>query len=136
MGDRIGVMKDGVLQQIGTPATLYTSPVNTFVATFIGSPAMNLLPAERFGLGPSGQLAGIRPEHVRLGSGELAGTVEVVEYLGDEQVAHLRVRDTPIVAKAAADPLLEAGREVALSFEAGRALLFDAASGDAVGRAA
>ena len=47
MGDRIAVMRKGVLQQIGTPEELYTKPVNTFVATFIGSPAMNLMPSAR-----------------------------------------------------------------------------------------
>jgi ABC-type sugar transport system ATPase subunit len=47
MGDRIAVMKLGVLQQAGTPEELYTRPANVFVARFIGSPAMNLVPAER-----------------------------------------------------------------------------------------
>jgi ABC-type sugar transport system ATPase subunit len=136
MGDRIAVMKDGVLQQIGSPETLYTRPANTFVATFLGSPAMNLLPAADFGLGPVGRLAGVRPEHVRLGGGELTGTVEVTEYLGDEQVVHLRARDATVVAKAPAEPLLEAGQEVSFSLRAEQALLFDAASGEAVGRAA
>ena len=54
MGDRIAVMNLGVLQQIGTPVELYTNPANTFVATFIGSPAMNLLPSEAFGVGVGG----------------------------------------------------------------------------------
>ena len=52
MGDRIAVMRKGVLQQIGTPEELYTRPANTFVATFIGSPAMNLVPAAALGIGP------------------------------------------------------------------------------------
>ena len=54
MGDRIAVMNHGVLQQIGTPKELYTSPANTFVATFIGSPAMNLLPSGALGVGIGG----------------------------------------------------------------------------------
>ena len=72
MGDRIAVMNLGVLQQIGTPKDLYTSPANTFVATFIGSPAMNLLPSGALGagVGGSGQLVGFRPEHVQLGNGK------------------------------------------------------------------
>ena len=68
MGDRIAVMRKGVLQQIGTPEELYTRPANTFVATFIGSPAMNLVPLRRSGLGPDSLLAGFRPEHIRVGS--------------------------------------------------------------------
>src|SRR5438309_2614715 len=51
MGDRIAVMSNGVLQQIGTPEELYTRPANTFVATFIGSPAMNLVPSATLGVG-------------------------------------------------------------------------------------
>ncbi|MGH3000859.1 MAG: ABC transporter ATP-binding protein, partial [Gaiellaceae bacterium] len=62
MGDRIAVMSKGVLQQIGTPEELYTRPANTFVAKFIGSPAMNLLPSGVLGIGGAGQLVGFRPE--------------------------------------------------------------------------
>src|SRR5262249_37810096 len=65
MGDRIAVMNLGVLQQIGTPVELYTNPANTFVATFIGSPAMNLLPSEALGVGGGGEVVGVRPGGVR-----------------------------------------------------------------------
>jgi multiple sugar transport system ATP-binding protein len=68
MGDRIAVMDRGVLQQIGTPEELYTRPVNTFVAQFIGSPSMNVLPASVLGIGGETELAGFRPEHVDLGT--------------------------------------------------------------------
>ena len=67
MGDRIAVMRKGTLQQLGTPEELYTRPANTFVATFIGSPAMNLVPAPVLGLGPDPLLVGFRPEHIRVG---------------------------------------------------------------------
>src|SRR3990170_661625 len=67
MGDRIAVMRNGVLQQVGTPQELYTSPVNMFVAGFIGSPAMNFVPAGILeGIGSSGRIAGFRPEHVEV----------------------------------------------------------------------
>ncbi|TML23056.1 MAG: ABC transporter ATP-binding protein [Actinobacteria bacterium] len=86
MGDRIAVMNLGVLQQIGSPVELYTHPANTFVATFIGSPAMNLLPSGALGvgIGGSGRLVGFRPEDVQLANGargyraEYDATVEVV----------------------------------------------------------
>src|SRR5579872_2365409 len=86
MGDRIAVMSKGVLQQIGSPEELYTRPANTFVARFIGSPSMNLLPTAVLGLGGTGQLAGFRPEHVELGNGSPGSAhyradIEVVEYL-------------------------------------------------------
>jgi ABC-type sugar transport system ATPase subunit len=141
MGDRIAVMSRGVLQQIGTPEELYKHPVNTFVATFIGSPAMNLVPAAAVGLAQDGRLAGFRPEHVQLGNGTANAAhydahVEVVEYLGDEQLAHLRVGDDAVVAKFSADARLEMGREESFSVPLDRILLFDRETQQAVGTAA
>ena len=99
MGDRIAVMRKGVLQQSGTPEELYTRPGNTFVATFIGSPAMNLVPASLLGLGPDSLLAGFRPEHISVGSAHdgcrFDAVVEVVEYLGDERLGPKPDRDRP-----------------------------------------
>ena len=64
MGDRIAVMNFGVLQQVGSPQELYSEPTNVFVAGFIGSPAMNLVPAPLVGAGGSNLIAGFRPEHL------------------------------------------------------------------------
>jgi len=141
MGDRIAVMSKGVLQQIGTPEELYTQPANTFVATFIGSPAMNLLPSQQLGVGSSGVLAGFRPEHVQLGNGRgdaasYDALVEVVEYLGDEQLAHLRLGDTAVVAKLPVEPRLAPGSSATFSVPLRNVLLFDAESGRAAGAAA
>ena len=69
MGDRIAVMNAGVLQQVGTPEEVYTNPRNVFVAGFIGSPAMNLVPAPLLDAGGPDRIAGFRPEHLRLGAG-------------------------------------------------------------------
>jgi multiple sugar transport system ATP-binding protein len=103
MGDRIAVLKDGILQQVGTPRDLYEKPNNVFVAGFIGSPAMNLFPADiaeggvKFGTAVAGTerdalqhassgtvTVGIRPEDVLVASsGEgLQVEVDVVEELG------------------------------------------------------
>jgi multiple sugar transport system ATP-binding protein len=102
MGDRIAVMKDGVLQQVGTPRDLYTCPDNEFVAGFIGSPAMNMFPAEvvdggaRIGstivpveraalVGAGAAVSiGVRPEDLQLtgDAGWLTVTVDIVEELG------------------------------------------------------
>ena len=99
MGDRIAVLKDGVLQQVGTPRELYEQPTNVFVAGFIGSPSMNVLPSEftgggvRFGkaiVGAGGPAAGapvllgVRPEDlVMVADGEgLAVQVDLAEELG------------------------------------------------------
>jgi len=140
MGDRIAVMRLGVLQQIGTPQELYTRPANTFVATFIGSPAMNLLPAAAIGVGVDGQLAGFRPEHVHVGNGNASAAhyqalVEVVEYLGNEQLAHLRFRDAAVVAKLPLDADLRAGSEQTFSVPLDNILLFDRESERALGTA-
>ena len=119
MGDRVAVLKDGVLQQVDTPATLYRKPVNAFVAGFIGSPAMNLFGAQvhagALALGQGAPLAlgnqawlsgrdgqriivGIRPEDIQhadscAGEGRLTlkARVSSVEELGAEHVAHLSI---------------------------------------------
>jgi multiple sugar transport system ATP-binding protein len=140
MGDRIAVMSKGVLQQIGTPEELYTKPANTFVARFIGSPAMNVLPSATLGVGGVGQLVGFRPEHIRLGAGlngaaSYEAQVEVVEYLGDEQLAHLRLKDAEVVAKLPIEPRLEMGARETFSVPLQKVLLFDEESTRAVGTA-
>jgi multiple sugar transport system ATP-binding protein len=141
MGDRIAVMSKGVLQQIGSPEELYTRPANTFVAKFIGSPSMNLLPSAALGVGGTGQLAGFRPEHVELGNSRSGtvhyeATVEVVEYLGDEQLAHARLGDHDVLVKLPVEPRLEAGRQQTFSVPLHKVLLFDEQSTHAVGTAA
>jgi ABC-type sugar transport system ATPase subunit len=141
MGDRIAVMNKGELQQLGTPEELYEHPANMFVATFIGSPAMNVLPSSVLGLSGTGQLAGFRPEHVRLengsaGAGSLDAVVEVVEYLGDEQLAHLRLGDHELVVKLPVDPRLQVGDRKTFFVPLDKVLLFDEESKLAVGTAA
>src|ERR687894_397023 len=91
MGDRIAVMRDGLLQQVGTPPQLYTSPVNVFVAGFIGSPAMNF--------------ATVRPEDLEIANGSgpgnavrLPAKVEVVEYLGNQELIHAQTEGNEIIA--------------------------------------
>jgi multiple sugar transport system ATP-binding protein len=107
LGERIAVLSDGVLQQVGPPQDVYDHPANIFVAGFIGSPPMNLLPGRatggRIAIGdvelvdpqvPEGEvLVGIRPEGLRPVGQDHAGPVfevcvEVVEPLGDEVLVH------------------------------------------------
>jgi ABC-type sugar transport system ATPase subunit len=141
MGDRIAVMSKGELQQLGTPEELYEHPANIFVARFIGSPAMNLVPSSVLGVGGAGQLAGFRPEHVQLGNGRtgagsLEASVEVVEYLGDGQLAHVRFGDHELLAKLPVEPRLHTGERETFSVPLDKVLLFDESSSRAVGRAA
>jgi multiple sugar transport system ATP-binding protein len=134
MGERIAVMRNGVLQQVGTPEELYTRPVNVFVAQFIGSPAMNIVAAGLVGAGTSGQLVGFRPEHVELASsrsGDGVGfeaAVEVVEYLGDEQLVHLRLKDEPVLAKLPVDDRVAAGEHASFRVPEEKLRRFDAES--------
>ncbi len=132
MGDRIAVMKLGVLQQVGSPEDLYRDPQNVFVAGFIGSPAMNLVPVAVIdGVGGSDRIVGFRPEHVDLGNGRGDGVsfearVEVVEYLGDEQLVHMTRKDTPLQAKLPVEEKLSGGQELTFSIPRDKLLLFDA----------
>ena len=132
MGDRIAVMSDGVLQQIGTPEDVYTNPDNMFVAGFIGSPAMNLIPASALMGAGGGQdrIAGFRPEHIDLGNGRpdsipFKARVEVVEYLGDEQLAHLTRDGTSLQAKLPVEDRLTLGEEREFSVPRNKVMLFD-----------
>jgi multiple sugar transport system ATP-binding protein len=130
MGDRIAVMNAGVLQQVGTPEDLYTNPQNVFVAGFIGSPAMNLVPAPVLnGIGGDDRIAGFRPEHVRpraTGDGlQFDARVEVIEYLGDEQLVHLVRKDTPLLAKLPVEQHVQPGENVTFGIPRDKLLLFD-----------
>jgi multiple sugar transport system ATP-binding protein len=111
MGDRVAVLKDGVLQQVDAPGNLYHEPSNLFVAGFIGSPAMNLVPAgdERplkiggsalafdgpadaaIADAPGEITVGFRPEALRVGDGPLRATIRTVEDLGPEVFVHLAI---------------------------------------------
>jgi multiple sugar transport system ATP-binding protein len=132
MGDRIAVMSLGVLQQVGTPEEVYTNPVNVFVAGFIGSPAMNLVPAPLLdGVGGADRIAGFRPEHVHVGNGRpdailFNARVDVVEYLGDEQLVHMTRKDASLQAKLPVDERLTVGDELEFSIPRDKLLLFDA----------
>ena len=85
LADRIVVLEAGKIAQVGTPRELYQNPANLFVAQFIGSPRMNVMPASSVpDWGQGADQIGVRPEHLTIGDGPLQGTVDVVEYLGAE----------------------------------------------------
>ncbi|MBB2690555.1 UNVERIFIED_ORG: multiple sugar transport system ATP-binding protein [Rhizobium esperanzae] len=142
MGDRVAVMKGGVLQQVDTPQNLYNRPDNVFVAAFIGSPSMNLyeavlngrtltlgsnsfdIPDRVFEYRPSLNgaanrrvIVGIRPEHmndaaVRPSSAEISASVTLVEALGSESMVHLKI-DAPWVDAGDPDAVADIGNEKA-----------------------
>ena len=94
MADRIVVMNAGRMQQVATPRDLYAAPANTFVARFVGTPPMNLIPAEalagRVDL-PHGATLGLRPEDIALVPGGLPARLTGVEYLGADQLAAFEI---------------------------------------------
>jgi multiple sugar transport system ATP-binding protein len=151
MGDRVGVMKDGELQQVGAPMDLYDHPVNVFVAGFIGSPAMNLLDADltRTTVSVGGHtmavhrtdgvagpaLVGVRPEGWRLtspGDG-LAVTVAVVETLGADAYLYGTIRcggaDVNVVVRASGRDQIRMGDTVHVTADPHAIHLFDKATG-------
>ncbi len=84
LADKIVILNDGRVEQIGSPMELYNNPVNRFVAGFLGSPSMNFLPASTIG-GTDDQILGIRPENIQVSkAGRLAGKVNHVERLGGD----------------------------------------------------
>ncbi|MBL9050083.1 MAG: ABC transporter ATP-binding protein [Tabrizicola sp.] len=89
MASHVGVLDRGRLVQFGTPREIYEAPVSTYVASRLGQPHINLLPAGVFGGGPEGAATiGLRPEHIRVGEGAPA-TITRVEHLGDQTRLHL-----------------------------------------------
>jgi multiple sugar transport system ATP-binding protein len=146
------------LQQVGTPLEIYDTPANVFVATFMGSPRMNLLPATVSGDGlvlegaglrmpvPGGTrlsvwagknlVAGIRPEHVgdridaqRPRTASVRGTVEIVETVGHEVIVHARVGSSLLVARLSARRAPAFGEAIDLVIDCDALHLFDAATG-------
>jgi multiple sugar transport system ATP-binding protein len=158
MADRIVVMRDGVILQVGTPTELYESPADVFTARFIGSPSMNLLAARRHadgllvsgaaaplaanGAAAADALVGVRPHDLVVGNEaaapgglQLAGEVEEVEPMGAETLVHLRVGDAEVLATAFGRSAPRLGANVVATAAPGSLYLFDAGSERALGRA-
>ncbi|MCW5665744.1 MAG: ABC transporter ATP-binding protein [Piscinibacter sp.] len=136
LADRIVVLRDGLIEQVGTPLELYDRPANQFVAQFIGSPQMNVIEARQVPQVPdvpSGGFVGLRPEDVTLqpaaqaGQGALGGTVDLVESLGAETLIHVRLDSgAPIIARQATRTALRSGDKVGVFVAAANAHRFDA----------
>jgi multiple sugar transport system ATP-binding protein len=124
MASHVGVLDEGRLVQFGTPREIYENPVSTYVASRLGSPRINLLPADMFGAAPAGAvLIGLRPEHVATGEGAEARVVRV-EHLGDQTRLHLKLGVHDIVTLA--DPHTPLAQGDALRIRPDNPLWFDA----------
>jgi multiple sugar transport system ATP-binding protein len=155
MGERIAVMSEARLQQVGSPQALYDHPDNRFVAGFIGSPSMNFLDVDVTRSGDAVQLkgdgidiplpdrymadfkafsgnklvAGVRPEHLDVKAaepfGSLSGNADVVEYLGNEELIHLTVGGHDIVAVIGSENHVKPGDDLTLQISLDKVHLFD-----------
>ncbi len=148
LGDRIAVMRDGIVQQLGTPEDIYARPANLFVAGFIGSPAMNTITAA---LGSNGLMAhgaqlpladddlatiragqisdvvyGLRPEALRFADSGLAGTLRMVEPTGPETYAYVDTAVGDLVVRVPGHVSQAVGEQVWLSWDTRAVHLFDA----------
>ena len=130
MADRIGILQDGGLVQIGTPREIYTAPRNLYVATRLGQPAINLLPR---GLLPDADLPagattiGARTEHLSIEkatNGHADGAVDWIEHLGDQDHLHVTVGERKLITLSPPDTALAAGDKVMIRYR--NPLCFDA----------
>jgi ABC-type sugar transport system ATPase subunit len=119
LGDRVAVLRAGELQQVAEPDELYRRPANRFVASFVGSPAMNFLPpgGGPFRTGREDAEVGVRPEQVRIGPGDVLATVELVEPAGNETYVHLAVDGIRLVSRVGADVRPPVGSTVPVSLD-------------------
>ncbi|SCZ06333.1 ABC transporter ATP-binding protein [Microvirga guangxiensis] len=148
MADRIVVMRDGRILQVGTPLELYERPVDIFTARFIGSPTMNLLPASlkegradlsggssvkipSLSSSSSEILIGVRPQDLALGLStgmpgfSISGTVVVVEPLGSETLVHIESSDQTVIGSAPGRQIPKIGEPMTLHAPAERLYYFD-----------
>lgn len=136
MADRIGILREGRLIQIGTPREIYTAPVSAYVATRLGQPAINLLPRGLLadaGLPDAAITIGARTEHLAIekaANGNADGTVDWIEHLGDQNHLHVRVGERKLITLASPDTPLAAGDKVMIRYN--DPLCFDA-NGDRLG---
>jgi ABC-type sugar transport system ATPase subunit len=152
LGNRIAVFNQGRIEQLGTPAELYQRPVNRFVAEFLGSPKINMIPyrwdanSEKIVIGDGihldpaivqadhlalaqGSTLGVRPEHLRLGRSEsgFQGVVEFLEYLGDTTLVYVKTQSLDFSLRIKVNhphDNLHVGQRVGVECERGQGLVF------------
>jgi multiple sugar transport system ATP-binding protein len=122
MADRIGVMSEGTLIQLGTPREIYERPKSAYVAARLGTPSINLVPAKLLAndsVPAQAQTVGLRTEHIRIFPADRPGPrarVHWVEHLGDQNHVHLKLDSHSLVTLADPAQKLNAGDEVTLEF--------------------
>jgi multiple sugar transport system ATP-binding protein len=142
LADRVVVLRDGCIEQVGAPLALYDRPANQFVAQFIGMPSMNLIAAgalpvfsgATLGRLPADGTLGIRPEALHVeraqagvgAAAQVMGRVDLIEALGADTLIHVSVGGAQLIARQAERTPLAVGDAVSVTLDAGCALhLFD-----------
>jgi len=136
LADRVVVLRDGMIEQVGAPLELYDRPANQFVAQFIGTPQMNVLSAAALPeltriAGPrlpADGSVGVRPEYLRIARGGegIAGTVELVEALGSDTLIHAKVAgDVHLISRQGDRTTLKLGDPVGVQIDPKALLYFD-----------
>jgi sn-glycerol 3-phosphate transport system ATP-binding protein len=145
IADNIILMKDGSIEQHGTPEELYNSPATAFTGSFIGNPPMNILEPDagiyaEFGtaLFPTvdlrSVLLGIRPENIKLSpESKFKGTVEAIEYLGADSLLVCRCGPHGITVSVKGKTDISAGETVGLTWQEKHIHLFDGTTGRRIG---
>lgn len=121
LADRVVVMREGEIEQVGTPMELYDTPSNKFVAQFIGTPSMNIMPAKLLGKKATSYTEiGLRPEHISLidaDQANIVGEVEMIEALGNETLIYVNIGNQQIISRQTTRTPLRPGDKVGLSWQ-------------------
>ncbi|QYO78244.1 ABC transporter ATP-binding protein [Devosia salina] len=153
LADRIAIMKNGVIQQLADPHTIYNKPVNLYVAGFIGSPSMNFIEGTLDGTtftandgtaipvgsyeyvaprsGATKAILGVRPEHIFIGEAaegmpfRTEAEIEIVEPMGSETLAWTTVAGVSVTFRCSSDIEIRSGDKVTLGFDIARGSMFD-----------
>jgi ABC-type sugar transport system ATPase subunit len=134
LGDRVAVLDAGEIRQVGTPDDVFRAPADRFVARFLGTPTMNIVPPEVLRLEVPGDVEiGVRPEHLRLArDGGVPGRVVMLEPVGSEAYVHLDVDGTRLVARVTTDERPRADETVGVAVRREDVHLFDRETGSRV----
>ena len=124
MADRVVLLRNGHIEQVGSPEDLYARPASAFTAGFIGAPPMNL-----FALNGTGTLTGVRPEDMRLGAEGLEASVESTEYLGADSLVAAKAGADSILVRVPGHAGVKKGDAVRLAWDAAHEHHFDAQTG-------
>ena len=124
MADRVVLLRNGRIEQVGSPEELYAKPATAFTASFIGAPPMNLMK-----LDGAGTITGVRPEDMRLAGEGLAATVESVEYLGADSLVAARSAPGAVVVRMPGRAPCQPGEAIRIAWEKSSEHHFDERTG-------